>query len=192
MEIEINGVKVSIAFSFCVVLLLVVELTGSDWALWCACCCVMHELGHLAAYAWCGAPPREIRLEAGGMRIVPSGAMLGFWQEILVLWGGALVNLATAGILIACGMLPAAGIPLFLAGFNLLPLAPLDGGQFITLLLEQRLPPSSAWMIAKTVHWLVWCILVTAGCMLIWRTGNFTLLLTMVCLSWDKNLEKRL
>ena len=60
------GVKVALHFGFFAVLFLIVELTGSDWALWGVFCCLVHELGHAAAYALCGARPRELHFEAGG------------------------------------------------------------------------------------------------------------------------------
>lgn len=185
---RLAGVAVRLHFSFFAVLFLLIQLTGSDRALWGVFCCLIHELGHLTACAFCGARPQELHLEAGGMRIVPAPGLLSPVREALVLAAGPAANLLAAGLLLAGGAgreLPGQAAPahLFLAGLNLLPLAPLDGGQLFSLLLEALLPPRPAARIAEGVHLLCFAALAACGLLLLRETGNFTLLLTLLCLA---------
>jgi hypothetical protein len=61
--------QLTIHFSFFAVLLLLTQLTRSDWGLWCVGACLLHEAGHILAYSAFGAFPKAIHLEAGGIRI---------------------------------------------------------------------------------------------------------------------------
>ena len=181
MSFTIKGIRIQITFSFLAVLLLMVEHCGSNDPLWCVVCCLIHEMGHIIAYLCCGTKPKELLLEAGGLRIVPPDALLSVKQEAFVLAGGIAANLRSAGVLLMTGAIPAAGMHLFLAAFNLLPLAPLDGGQLLALLLRNSGLPSAD-RIAEAVHLIFWLALVGGGLLLLHRTGNFTLLLTLLCM----------
>ena len=185
------GVKVALHFGFFAVLFLIVELTESDWALWGVFCCLVHELGHAVAYALCGARPRELHFEAGGMRFVPPEGLLSAGREAFILAAGPLANLLAGGILCLGGGFRTAGAHFLLAGFNLLPLALLDGGQLFALLLEELLPPRPAERMARAVHLLCLAGMGVCGLLLLRETGNFTLLLTLFCLAADSGAKKR-
>lgn len=77
--------QLTIHFSFFAVLLLLTQLTRSDWGLWCVGACLLHEAGHILAYSAFGAFPKAIHLEAGGIRIVPPDRPLPPKAEELVL-----------------------------------------------------------------------------------------------------------
>ncbi|MGI5893910.1 MAG: site-2 protease family protein [Candidatus Merdivicinus sp.] len=184
MSFSLAGIRIEIHFAFFAVLLLLTQLTGNDWAIWCAFCCLIHELGHVLAYSICGTRPREIHLEAGGMRIIPPQTMLSNRQEAFVLLGGVLANFLAAGILISLQVWQAAGVHLFLAAFNLIPLRALDGGQLLALAFRKIFLPNTAEKMTAGIHWIFLGILLTAGIFLLFRTGNFTLLLTVICLGF--------
>ena len=173
--------RVGLRFGFLAVLFFMTQISRSDWRLWCVFCCILHELGHLAAYALAGSPPRELWLEAGGMRIVPREGFLPPAREALVLLGGCFANFVSAAALFFLRCPRAAGFHLLLGIWNLLPLAPLDGGQLLRLALD-LLCPAAAPRIAAAVHWGCAALLAAAGLLLFRETGNFTLLLTLFCL----------
>lgn len=174
--------RVVIKFSFFAVLLLMLELLKSDWGLWCAGAGLLHETGHLLAYAAAGAIPKEISFECGGIRIVPSGKLLSPGREAMVLAAGSGVNLIAGGLLIVLGTQFAAGFHIVLGCFNLLPLRALDGGQLLGLLTEQLMTPGAADWTCRIVNLLTLVPLVWGGWLLFSQTGNFSLILVLVCL----------
>lgn len=186
LEFRFRSLSIGVRFSFFAVLLLMAELCRSDWGLWCAAASILHELGHFAAYAALGQPPRALYFEAGGIRITPPGGHLPLVGEAAVLLAGSSVNLAAGGLFCLLGKVYAGGFHLFLGLFNLLPLAQLDGGMLLALVLEQLFPPRPAGLICGAIHWLCWGLLFGAGCLLLWRTGNFTLIFTILCLTFPQ------
>lgn len=109
----------------------------------------IHEMGHALAMRWVGY--RDV-----GVFFVPFfGAVAvgrrerhpGAWKEALILLAGPVPGLAAACLALSAGRdaLPdwagqAALTSLFVNGFNLLPIAPLDGGQLMQLILFRRFP----------------------------------------------------
>ena len=138
--VQTKSFRLGIRFSFLAVLFFMLEISRSDWGLWCVSCCILHELGHFTAFALVGSRPKELWLEAGGMRMVPAAGLLSPGKEAFVLCGGCLVNLLSAGLLFLLSCPRAAGFHLFLGSFNLFPLKSLDGGRLLALLLEQKAP----------------------------------------------------
>ena len=179
LEFCFGKTRTVLHFSFFAVLLLTAELLRSDWGLWCAGACLLHETGHILAYASLGAAPREVHFACGGIRIVPPGKPLSPARETLVLVSGSAVNLLIGGALLTLNCRYAAGFHLLLGAFNLLPLTALDGGQLLRLLAEQRLSLWGAAILCQTASVLTLLPLLWGGWQLFRRTGNFTLLLTL-------------
>ncbi|MFB6274204.1 MAG: site-2 protease family protein [Salinibacter sp.] len=133
-------------------------------------CVILHELGHALTAKRFGVPTRSITLyPIGGLarlERIPSEPMKEFWIAI----GGPAVNIAItavlAGLLLvtggsfAPGALQAPGqhllasllwINAVLAGFNLLPAFPMDGGRVLRSLLALRQDYAQATQTAANV-----------------------------------------
>lgn len=105
---------------------------------------LMHEAGHLAAYALCvrGSPP--VRFRVGGIALRGT-ERLSRRAELAVLAAGPAVNLLVAA---ACLFVASrrASYALYFFGaaqlvtgaYNLLPLGPLDGARMLRLLVPPR------------------------------------------------------
>lgn len=144
-------------------------------------CIVMHELAHALVARRFGCPTREILLlPIGGiaqMERLPQRPM----QELLVALVGPATNIAIAAAL--GGLIAVAGwpfdaeqptlagaviVPLFwsnvaLAGFNLLPAFPMDGGRVLRALLAVKLDRSRATRVASTVGKVLAAVFVILG-----------------------------
>ena len=57
--VQTKSFRLGIRFSFLAVLFFMLEISRSDWGLWCVLCCILHELGHFTAFALVGrrVPP---------------------------------------------------------------------------------------------------------------------------------------
>ena len=105
---------------------------------WGVLACVVHELGHLLVGAALGGRPRWLSLSAVGLELnmeYPAG--LSYGRELAVALAGPAVNL----LLLPLGrQFPLfATLSLCLAVFNLLPVAPLDGGRALRAALLMHL-----------------------------------------------------
>lgn len=103
-------------------------------AVYSICAAAFHECGHLLALCALRDAPQTFHVGVFGMRIERAAATrLSYRQDLAVYAAGPAANLLLAAFLLPfCGKLPrlcrAVRVNLLLAGFNLLPLPPLDGG----------------------------------------------------------------
>ncbi len=126
-------------------------------------CVVLHELGHALTARRFGISTSDITLlPIGGvarLRRIPERP----YQELLVALAGPAVNVAIVALLWLAGVrLSGAGVGsklmlvnVFLAGFNLLPAFPMDGGRVLRALLAMKLSYARATRVAATVGQLM-------------------------------------
>ena len=126
-------------------------------AVYSICAAAFHECGHLLLLCALRDTPQTLRLGVFGMRIErASSTHLSYRQELLVCAAGPAANLLLcAALLPLCGKLPrlrrAVRINLLLAGFNLLPLPPLDGGGMLQAALCLGTTPANAALWQKRI-----------------------------------------
>lgn len=110
-----------------------------------------HELGHLTAL-W------ALRAEISSFRLTPCGPVIGYRgaltsrQEMCILAAGPLGGIFFALFCFRIGTAYfsyAGAIALLATFFNLLPVAPMDGGRMLALLLEELLPARTCAVILR-------------------------------------------
>ncbi len=97
--------------------------------------CGLHEWGHLAVMAVCGARIRAIHLSGFGIRIIPrKSGTEPLLQSIAILLAGPMVNILLF-VLMREKMPEMAMISLGTGIYNLLPFVQLDGGAILEMLI---------------------------------------------------------
>lgn len=141
---------------------------------------LLHEGGHLLAMVLLGAPPKALCLSAMGSRITPDPARpLGVGESIAVSLAGPLANLICFGLFWLLGRGEGSFAPanLILGIFQLLPIAPLDGGLALETWLHAVLGPDRTDRVTLTISLLLLLPLGVLGFLVLLRSrGNFTLL----------------
>lgn len=187
----IHGIPISIHVSFLLLMLFLglrtysssglrVALTEQGLVLAIFVCVVLHELGHAAAALRQGVPMSGITLYPfGGVarmaRRPPQGMV-----EVVIASAGPAVNLAIAGglFVLSAGEVVTPGnafglrllwvlfwANLILAGFNLLPAFPLDGGRILRGLLTMRMGWARATVWAASIGQVAAVLLILVGLM---------------------------
>lgn len=131
----------------------------------------MHELGHFLVLRWFGVAVEGISLGALGANMVVRTQTLSYGREVLCALAGPGMNLLWA-LWFQGRNQTFAGIHLSLCLFNLLPIAPLDGGRAVSAFLSWWLEPGVATVISTWIGsgcalvmgaGLAWVMVVTAG-----------------------------
>ena len=171
--------RINISFAAAVTLTLIVDESGL-----CATaffCCIIHELGHIAALLLFGEKPKLIELSFYGVRLERSGSSgIKSIGEIIIYASGPTANFALSALLFVFGgtegIKTAAVISCCVGLFNLLPCQPLDGGNILKFFLERVTNSEICEKICFGVSCLSIVPMVTAGVTLLLKTGNVTLL----------------
>ena len=136
LEFDLFGIRIRVCFGFFAAVMLYFYTSGKDPLGLSAAilCCLLHEIGHLAAMFAFGCPPERLTLYAGGFRLTPSfDKLCSRTAEIVILSAGCAVNLLLAAISASVGAKDLALTNLSLAAVNLLPFSSLDGGRILAL-----------------------------------------------------------
>ena len=152
---------------------------------WGLLACAAHECGHLAAGRFLGGRLDWLELSAVGAQMNLSYASpLSYGGEIAVALAGPAVNLALGWAALQLDWVILAGVNLGIAGFNLLPVLPLDGGGVVwngtawfagEAWAERVLPVISAVFVG---------LLAGAGAVVAVHFANISLLVTASWLLW--------
>ena len=164
-------------------------LAGPGRALLALAAVAVHELGHLAALALCGAHVTGLRFDIGGGEIQYSNT-LSFTGEALAALSGPF-----AGALLAAGALGAgeitgqafcyelAGVSLLYTFFNLIPASATDGGRALSALTALALGPEASDKICRAADILCALAVLAGGFYVFWVSrGNATALICAVFL----------
>lgn len=171
--------RVSVGVPFLAAAALLLALDRSGTAAAGLACAALHEAAHLAAMKWAGCMPREIRFTAFGIDIVRPGENRSYGRDVFVSLAGPFANLA-AFLFSWCfektaGPYPAVNFLLF--ALNILPVAPLDGGQAFLSALCLRTRREKAEKIVSAVSFCTLLPLAVLGILVLLRSKwNFTLL----------------
>lgn len=140
LSFRLGGVKIRLYFGFFAMLTFYFYSWGSDTRAVCRAlvCCLLHELGHLAAMFACGYSPKALCFYAGGIKLVPGSGIVPRGRQAAILSAGCAVNLLLAGASSLLGLGRLACVNLAFALINLLPLRCLDGGRLLALFLPEK------------------------------------------------------
>lgn len=182
----IGGTRWAVSLLFPASVVVLLSLDPSGMAGWCIAASAMHEGGHFLMLLLCGGRPALVSVGLFGIRMEPDpGAPLSYRQNLLVSLAGPAVNAAACGILwlLAGGWSVAATVHAALAGLNLLPIEPLDGGQALLCLLAPHMEEARLRRVSLAVSVLTIFPLAAAGFFVLIRSGyNFSLLAVSVYL----------
>jgi len=164
---------------------------------------IVHETGHVLMARLLKLKVREIELlPFGGMVRIESIFELNPSNEIIIAAAGPVVNLAAILIyflLIYTGAIPEGkeslffiDANLFLAGFNLLPALPLDGGRILRAILSREMGIKRATRIAATGGLILALFLAMTGLYaLYYRVINYNLFIMAVFLVYSALKERK-
>lgn len=135
-KIKLKNTDIVICFSFLAVLTLCILLYSEKVIIISVVSSLLHECGHIAAMRAYGLRIKEIRLYGGGMKITRDISYLSFSKELIITFGGVLVNFCLC-VFSYCYFKIVFSVNLALLIFNLLPIGYLDGARALGLVAEK-------------------------------------------------------
>lgn len=146
-------------------------------------CAALHEASHIAAMMELGEVPQEMRFTIFGIDLIRRNEKRSYFHDALVSFAGPAVNLAAAVlcfVLFRTRYLTFLTVNLLLFGLNIMPVAPLDGGQAMRALLSRKIEPEKAERIVTVVSFFALVPMAAAGFFVLLQSRkNFTLLLAV-------------
>ncbi|MBQ7122324.1 MAG: site-2 protease family protein [Clostridia bacterium] len=170
--------RINISFAAAVTLTLIIDESGL-----CAAalfCCVVHEAGHIICLLILGEKPKLIELSFYGIKLERKNDCVQNTEEIAVYASGPLANLVLSAVIFAAGgsdgIRMAALISLCVGAFNMLPCAPLDGGNILHFVLNRITDEEKSGKISFYISFAVLAPMTAAGIILLLKNRNITLL----------------
>lgn len=170
--------RINISFAAAVTLTLIIDESGL-----CAAalfCCVVHEAGHIICLLILGEKPKLIELSFYGIKLERKNDCVHNTEEIAVYASGPLANLVLSAVIFAAGrsdgIRMAALISLCVGAFNMLPCAPLDGGNILHFVLNRITDEEKSGKISFYISFAVLAPMTAAGIILLLKNRNITLL----------------
>ncbi len=178
-DIGKTRLKINVSFAAAVTLTLILDESGVSSAA--LLCCIVHEAGHLICLTAMGEKPSLIELSFYGIKLERSGTLASRNGEALLYICGPAANLIFSALLflLAHGndfLRSCAVISLGIGAFNMLPCAPLDGGNLLFTFLGGMLEYEKAEKISFGISAVSLIPLCCAGIILLIKNGNVTLI----------------
>lgn len=176
----LGATRVRVSFWFLAGLALFTLLDRSFIAPALFCAVALHESAHLGAMLLLGARVREVSLHLYGARIDADLSLLAAGRRAAVYLCAPLLNLLLGAAFWLCDPLSIFGVfNLCIGAFNLLPVAPLDGGNA----LETAITSTRGARFLRGVSLVFLCLLAAGAAFLCVRTQNFSLLFCVLYLA---------
>lgn len=190
MTLQIGRVSIRVSPLFAALIALLLITDRSHLMPLSLAAVLLHELGHLLALRLTGQRIRRIDLRPGAVEIRHTPATPSSGGEALVAAAGILMNALAAAVAYGIGraggsqyLMIFAALNAALGLFSLCPVAGLDGGDLLRLLLARFLPEPVVRRISLTVSMLlIGLMIVAGGFLLLTKKGNLSLLLCGVYL----------
>lgn len=191
MSFKFLGVQTYINFYTLAAATVLLMIDRSGIAALCIASSVLHEIGHIAALKIFKTTPKKISFGPGGMKLTDNHLMRkSYKKDIAAALSGPAINIISFIVLYFFWrifnhhiLLMSAVISLVIGLFNLLPVAPLDGGRALHALLCIFSSPSTAEKTVKVLSALTLLPTSTIGFyFLIKSRYNATLLFTSLYL----------
>ncbi len=192
VKFRIKGCDISLGTGFFAVITLMLITCRTTTVFQSLICSFFHEIGHIAAMMIFGENMKSISFSATGIKIDKfSVTNLDYFQEIIVSLAGIFVNFIISLIAFGCYFafdlrfaFDTAVISLMIGGFNLLPIASLDGARalrfFIILHFGERTADK---VIAATSGVSIVVLTVLSVSTIIYGSANYSLIFATVYLS---------
>lgn len=175
MKFRLLKTDISIGYEVAAALSAVLILDSDYRVICCVFAAVLHELGHLLMMRCFCIRVHLVKISIFDV-LIKADRPRRFCQDICVNLGGPAMNLLCAAIFMPFhqGLFYA---NLALGIFNLLPVMTLDGGRLLYLMLSRRFLPKTCCMILRLTTFVLLLPLLTAGLLMLFRSGyNYSLL----------------
>ncbi|MGI6267940.1 MAG: site-2 protease family protein [Acutalibacteraceae bacterium] len=189
MRFNFFGTQVHIGFMFSAVIMLLMIFDKSNTAVFALMAAVLHEFAHLACLIFFEQPPKNVEINALGMKISRGqNTKLSLGKEAIVALAGPLMNFSVAFFTALLTNMSwtnkAIAINLSLAIFNLLPIFELDGGRAIYYLLCIKMQEKTASRVLTVFSVVTLFFLYLLGFLVLFKTKyNFTLIMATIYLT---------
>lgn len=175
MKFRLGNTAVSIGYEAVAALTAVLILDREEHVICCIAAAALHESGHLLMMRLFRVRVRAVSVRLFDVRIGAERPDT-FCADLCVTLGGPAANFLCAPVFLPFSrkMLSA---NLALGIFNMIPVTSLDGGRLLYLLLSRRFLPKTCSVILKAVSFFLLIPFLTAGLLVLFRSGyNYSLL----------------
>lgn len=181
VELSVLNIKIRISFLFVAMLSLLSLADKSGCVFLSVVFSLLHEMGHITAMAICKEPIDSLTFHPFGISMkLKTSSALSFGEELFVLLSGCVTNLVFI-ILPTSQTVTYINIGIFL--FNILPIANLDGGRTVRLLLIRFFGERAGNVVSDAVSFLFLVPLSALAFYTVARSGQFSLLVCSLYLT---------
>ncbi len=191
MSFTLFGMRVEVSFFFLCALAVLLINDTQNLLKYAFLACILHESAHIFLLCHYGKTPKRLVFRLSGISLSSEYIDgLPYPKEMRVLAAGCVMNALTAALCWGAYQIFGGGKWLYFAfcnlslmAFNLLPVATLDGGRMLRLILCRHFSIKVSDVALGIVNYTVLCLLLACGFLLLfWGYNNFTLLFTAVYL----------